>query len=249
MKLKVTHSAMPWAASVRRTSSVRVCFVVSVGSGSWWKARQRDGRHRIEAAQPQHFLDEVGFRFDHGTAFGRLGGHGRVEGLRLRQLNSCRDIVAPGGDGNCDAGRIVVLHGKAEPIQRCNGFFAGNGGATETGDPLEAQGGRTLPGRQCPRSMTSPGSPPQSSSTIAVAASNARGISTGSIPRSKRWRASETIAWRRPVSATRMGSNNAHSMNALVVRSSHPVGSPPITPAIDCTPAASAMAQSSWVTM
>ena len=45
-----------------------------------------------------------------------------------------------------------------------------------------------------------------------------------------------------PVSATRMGSNNAHSMNALVVRSSQPVGSPPITPAIDCTPAASAIA-------
>ena len=64
-----------------------------------------------------------------------------------------------------------------------------------------------------PASVTSPGSPPHSSSTIAVAASTASGISAGSMPRSNRWRASETIWWRRPVSATRIGSNSAHSMN------------------------------------
>ena len=100
-----------------------------------------------------------------------------------------------------------------------------------------------------PASVTSPGSPPHSSSTIAVAASTASGISAGSMPRSKRCRASETIWWRRPVSATRTGSNSAHSMNTEVVVSSQPVASPPITPAIDCTPAASAIAQSSAVTV
>ena len=56
-----------------------------------------------------------------------------------------------------------------------------------------------------PASVTSPGSPPHSSRTIAVAASTASGISAGSMPRSKRWRASETMSWRRPVSATRIG--------------------------------------------
>ena len=75
-----------------------------------------------------------------------------------------------------------------------------------------------------PASVTSPGSPPHSSSTIAVAASTASGISAGSMPRSKRWRASETIWWRRPVSATRIGSNSAHSMKTEVVVSSQPVG-------------------------
>ena len=102
--------------------------------------------------------------------------------------------------------------------------------------------------RQCgmaPASTTGPGSPPQRSRIIAVAASTASGIRARSMPRSKRCRASETIWWRRPVCATRTGSNRAHSTNTAVVAASQPVGSPPITPAIDCTPAASAMAQSS----
>ncbi len=84
---------------------------------------------------------------------------------------------------------------------------------------------------------------------IRVAASSPAGSSAGSIPRSNRWRASETIWWRRPVSETRTGSNSAHSMNTEVVPSSHPVAAPPMTPASDCTPAASAMAQSSGVTV
>ncbi len=53
------------------------------------------------------------------------------------------------------------------------------------------------------------------------------------------------MSCRRPVSATATGSNSAHSMNTLVVSSVLPVASPPITPASDCTPAASAMTQSS----
>ena len=79
------------------------------------------------------------------------------------------------------------------------------------------------PAARRPRS-TAPGSPPHSSRIIAVAASTASGISAGSMPRSKRWRASETIWCRRPVSATRTGSNSAHSTNTAVVASSQPVG-------------------------
>ena len=96
-----------------------------------------------------------------------------------------------------------------------------------------------------PAAVTVPGSPPHSSRISAVAASIASGISAGSRPRSNRWRASETIWWRRPVSAMRIGSNSAHSTKTSVVVSSQPVASPPITPAIDCTPAASQIAQSS----
>ncbi len=80
---------------------------------------------------------------------------------------------------------------------------------------------------------------------MAVAASSAAGSSDGSTPRSNRLRASEMMSCRRPVSATATGSNSAHSMNTLVVPAVLPVASPPITPARDCTPAASAMTQSS----
>ena len=119
--------------------------------------------------------------------------------------------------------------------------------------PKSAQRGRSASWRRAasagsaPAAVTVPGSPPQNSRIMAVAASIASGISAGSRPRSNRCRASETIWWRRPVSATRTGSNSAHSMNTLVVVSSQPVASPPITPAIDCTPAASQITQSSGV--
>ncbi len=101
----------------------------------------------------------------------------------------------------------------------------------------------------CPASMISLGSPPHSAITIVVAASSAAGSREGSMPRSKRLRASEMMSCRRPLSAVATGSNSAHSMNTLVVAAVLPVSSPPIRPARDCTPAASAMAQSSLPTV
>ena len=64
------------------------------------------------------------------------------------------------------------------------------------------------------------------------------------MPRSKRWRASLVMAWRRPVRATATGSNRAHSRKTAVVASVQPVVSPPMTPARETTPEASAMTQS-----
>ena len=67
------------------------------------------------------------------------------------------------------------------------------------------------------------------------------------MPRSKRWRASLVSAWRRPARATLTGSNRAHSRKTEVVVSLAPVVAPPMTPARDTTPDASAMTQSSAV--
>ena len=72
MKLNVTHSTRPGAASVRRASAVRCCRGVSVGVRHRAFARQRDRRHGVQAAQAQHLLDQVAFRLDRGAAFGRL---------------------------------------------------------------------------------------------------------------------------------------------------------------------------------
>ena len=153
-------------------------------------------------------------------------------------------------DGTATVTRAASRLCTAKPRRSSEATASSGGdvGAAEAGDALEAQRRGALPGGRA-RRLRSPR--PARRRTVPgssrVAASTASGISAGSMPRSKRWRASETIWWRRPVSATRIGSNSAHSMKTEVVASSQPVASPPITPAIDCTPAASAIAQSSGV--
>ena len=64
-------------------------------------------------------------------------------------------------------------------------------------------------------------------------------IDVGSIPRSKRYRASEVIPSLRPVVAIWIGSKRATSRNTLVVFSLQPDAKPPMTPPIPCGPSSS----------
>ena len=89
-----------------------------------------------------------------------------------------------------------------------------------------------------------PASPPQSCRMSAVAASTASGGKAGSTPRSKRARASVLIWWRLPARATVTGSNSAHSRKTWVVSGVLPVDSPPMMPASDSAPVASAITRS-----
>ena len=252
MKLKVTHSARPCAASVRRASAVRTCRGVSVAAAPAPRAAARPAaphRGRAGAAPPRPGRTPASIV---GAAFGGLGGDRRDRASRrlVQRDPAPRRRCARTAPRRSRWVASRALHREAEAFQRGDRLVRRNVGAAEAGDAGRSAAWRALPGRRrAPASVTAPGSPPHSSRIIAVAASTASGISAGSMPRSKRWRASETIWWRRPVSATRTGSNSAHSMNTEVVVSSQPVASPPITPAIDCTPAASAMAQSSAVTV
>ncbi len=83
MKLKVTHSARPCAARVRRATRAAGLARGDRRAGDGGGARQRDGRNRIEAAQAQHFLDQVAFGLDRRGAGGGGLRAGGVEAGRL----------------------------------------------------------------------------------------------------------------------------------------------------------------------
>ena len=198
MKLKVTHSARPCAASVRRASATRCLMRGQCRERHRRDARQRDRRHRVEAAQPQHFLDQVAFRLDLRAAFGGLRRERGIERLRLVERRR-----AP----RCRCARTAP---RPSPVSR-RGSAPRSRGVPAMRPPRPAEC-RSRRDRRCvrsaawrraarpvalPASVTAPGSPPHSSRIIAVAASIASGISAGSMPRSKRWRASETIWCRR----------------------------------------------------
>ena len=132
MKLKVTHSTRPCAARVRRASAVRACFGVSVAAAPGMRG-QRDRRDRVEAAQAQHFLDQVALRLDLRAALGRLRGDGGIERLRLFQRDRRGDVVAPGrhGDGDARARRGCCT---AKP-RRSSEATASSGGMSEPPSP------------------------------------------------------------------------------------------------------------------
>ena len=80
-------------------------------------ARQRHRRNGIEAAQAQHLLDQVAFRFDRGTPFRGLRGNAGIERLGLFQRDLGRDVVAPGRHRDGDARRVTALHREAQTLQ------------------------------------------------------------------------------------------------------------------------------------
>ena len=248
MKLKVTHSARPCAASTRRASAARPCAGGQGRQRHRRGARQRDRRGsrpgraaaalprsgRIPARSARSPRRRLRRRRDRGR------GPGRAPGRRGG------DVVAPGRHRHRHPGGVARAHGEAQALQRAPPLRRPARRRRRTRPAGRSAGSRRAARRVRRRpAVTVPASPPHSSRIIRVAASIASGSRAGSIPRSNRWRASETIWWRRPDSAIRTGSNSAHSTNTVVVVSSQPVASPPTTPASDCTPAASAMAQSS----
>ena len=91
-------------------------------------------------------------------------------------------------------------------------------------------------------------SPPHSSTIIAEASMLIASSSAGSTPRSNRARASVISPCRRPVIATLVGSNQAHSSMTSVVVSETPVSAPPMTPPKPSTARSSAMTQSAGST-
>ena len=249
MKLKVTHSTSPRAASVRRASAVRAWRGLSVRPGTGAARGRLTGgtasrpRRRSTSSMRSHSASTASRPA--AALAARSGGRSAAgsrfvpAAMSLRQGGTCTVTLS--------ASRAVT-----EKPSRCSEATASSGGTARP--PKSASRAKRSVAWRCqggslPADTTSLASPPHRSRIIRVAASMASGIRAGSMPRSKRWRASEEMPWRRPVSATRTGSNRAHSTNTVVVASSQPVASPPITPASACTPAASAMAQSSGPTV
>ena len=141
----------------------------------------------------------------------------RTAGSASAGWSSCDgrgDVVAPGRHGDGDALGVARLDGEAEPFQRRDRLVRRHVRAAQA-----PRGARSAARRSAasagsrPAETTALGSPPQRSRIMRVAASSAAGGSAGSMPRSKRWRASDTIWCRRPVRAIRTGSNSAHSTN------------------------------------
>ncbi len=244
---KVTHSSIPRLASVRRAVAARTWRGVRVASGTGAIAgsdtggtvsspRRRSTSSTRSASGSISRRPAAAARANSGSSDGACS-NPPVAATSLRQ------------GGTATVTRSAARWRTVKP-SRSRDSTASKGG-TARPPSVSSRSNRSVASRRqsgsAPASATSLGSPPHRAMTMAVAASSAAGSSEGSMPRSNRLRASEAIAWRRPVSATATGSNRAHSMNTLVVSAVLPVASPPITPAMDCTPAASAMAQSSSV--
>ena len=86
-------------------------------------ARQRHRRHRVEAAQAQHFLDQVAFRLDLGAAFGRLrrDGADRASG-DWSSATGAATSLRQDGTATVTLRRIAMLHVEAEALQRRDRF-------------------------------------------------------------------------------------------------------------------------------
>ena len=93
-----------------------------------------------------------------------------------------------------------------------------------------------------PATIMRDGSPPQIERTSSVARSQPGTQKSGSTPRSNRYRASVVMPSFRPVCAIVVGSHSALSIRTSRVVSSQPECSPPMIPAINSTPFASAIA-------
>ena len=249
MKLKVTHSVRPCAARVRRTNSAANLLRRQRGQRNRRHARQRDRWNGIEAAQAEHLLDQIALRFDLGATICRLGSDRGIQRFSLIQHDRCRDIVAPGRHRNGDALGVTALHREAETLQRRDRFIRWNVGAAEPGDALEPQRRGALP---C-------GWRAGFGDLARFAAAQFQDHRGGGLHRVGHQRgvdaALEALARVRDdvVATTSQRDADGIKHRALdkhrVVVASQPVASPPITPAIDCTPAASAIAQSSAATV
>ena len=193
MKLNVTHSTRPCAASVRRASATRCCRGVSVAGGTGATRGSETGgtasrpRRRSTSSTRSH---SGSISAQPSAAFAASAGSSVS---RLIERDGRGDVVAPGRHRDGDLVRVAALHREAEAFQRGDRLVRRNVGTAKSGDAREAHRRVALPGRVVPASVTAPGSPPHRSRIIAVAASIASGISAGSMPRSNRWRASDTI--------------------------------------------------------
>ena len=250
MKAKDTHSSIPRAPSTRRASAVRACFGVSDGRGTGVATGKDTGGTCVEAADAQHLLHQVAFRLDLGAALGRRARPVGRQAGRLVEVDR-RAATSLRQDGTETVTRSALRASTPKP-SRSRMPTASSGGTSAPPSPARRSKRKEALRRQsgsAPASTTSLASPapPQRSSISRVAASSAGRISAGSMPRSKRARASVRTSWRRPDSATRTGSNSAHSMKASVVSSSQPEGAPPMMPPSASTPAASAITPSSAV--
>ncbi len=245
MNEKVTHSSIPRLASVRRAMAARTWRGVRVPSGTGAMAGSDTGG----IASSPRSRSTSSTRSASGSISSRPAAAanarpGANDGA-CAKLPAAATSLRQGGTATVT--RSLPRWRTAKPSRSSDAMASACG--TARPPSVCSRSKRSVASRRqsgsAPASATSLASPPHSAMIMAVAASSAAGSSEGSMPRSNRLRASEAMAWRRPVSATATGSNRAHSMNTLVVSAVLPVASPPITPAMDWTPAASAMAQSS----
>ena len=168
MKLNVTHSASPCAASVRRTNSARCCRGVSVGSGTG-AARGNDTggtasspRSRSTSSIRSH---SGSISAQPSRGFRR---HRRIEVRCLVQHHRRGDVVAPGRHRDRHLVRIALPHREAEALQRLHCLIRAEYPTRRTRPCARTAAWRRVarPVARRPRS-TSPGSPPHSSRIIA----------------------------------------------------------------------------------
>ncbi len=250
MKLKVTHSARPCAASIRRASAVRTWRGVSVGGGTGAARGSETGgtASRPRRRSTSSIRSHSGSITAQPSAAAR--GARRVEVRRLLQRRSGA-ATSLRQDGTATVTCVGVARAARAKPRRSSDATASSGGTSappSAGQAGEAQRGVALPGRRRAGRDDRAGlaaaevedhraSRPRS--RRASARGRCRARSAGA--RRRRSGGGGRSARRAPDRTARIRRTRA------VVASSQPVASPPITPASDCTPAASAMTQSSGV--
>ena len=252
-KLNVTHSVSPWAARTRRASAVRPLPPES-GSGREWRrtARQRNrwnscrGRAGGKPPPPGR-LPAPSAPTPAATASARA----------LRQASATRSsapaaghVVAPGRHGDRHPLGVSRLPNREpETLQRTR---PPRPPARSTPPSVRSRENRRVASR-----CQSGSAPSADTTSLAVAAAQlqhharrqpramAIGNRAGSMPRSKRWRASLVRPWRRPVSADphRIEQRDIPGTFPSCRRRNRKQHRPSLRPAT-ARPAASAMTQS-----
>ncbi len=100
MKLNVTHSRRPRAASRRRASAARVWRGVSVAGGTGAARGMETGGHGIQPADAQDLLDEVRLRLDLGHSLDQRDALRRGEPRMKIEHDRRGHVVAPGRHGD-----------------------------------------------------------------------------------------------------------------------------------------------------
>ena len=97
------------------------------------------------AAQPQHFLNQVAFRFHLGAAGGCRRRARGIKPGRLIERDRLRHVIAPGRHRHRHLHSVAGLHREAQAFERGHRLIGRHRGTAEAAEAFEAQAGRALP--------------------------------------------------------------------------------------------------------
>ena len=191
MKLNVTHSASPAAASTRRATARRVCRGVNVAGGTI----PLTGRDTGGTASSPRSRNTSSIRSHSGSISARPA----AAAASFSALKSGDGSSAVFAATSLRQGGTATVTASASRLTVRNPSLSSDATASSAGTsspPRSRNRANRSVAVRCqagsaPAATTSLGSPPHRSITICVAASSASGSNEGSMPRSNRCRASD----------------------------------------------------------